>query len=35
MLQLQDAISRYGAAVKAKLANPSATGEPEDQLRRR
>ncbi len=27
------AISRYGALAKAKLANPSAAGEPEDQLR--
>ena len=26
-------VSRYGAEAKAKLANPGATGEPEDQLR--
>jgi hypothetical protein len=26
-------VSRYGADAKAKLANPSASGEPEDQLR--
>jgi hypothetical protein len=30
---LQSAVSAYGAAVKAKLANPAASGEPEDQLR--
>jgi hypothetical protein len=30
---LSTAISRYGAETKAKLANPSASGEPEDQLR--
>jgi hypothetical protein len=30
---LKTAIARFGADVKAKLANPSATGEPEDQLR--
>jgi Type ISP C-terminal specificity domain/N-6 DNA Methylase len=30
---LNDAISTFGAAAKAKLANPSATGAPEDQLR--
>ncbi len=33
MPKLQDAIARYGASAKAKLANPGATGEPEDQLR--
>lgn len=33
MLDLKTAIARFGAAAKAKLANPSATGEPEDQLR--
>ncbi len=33
MLDLKTAIARFGADVKAKLANPSATGEPEDQLR--
>ncbi len=27
------AVSSYGAAAKAKLANPAAKGEPEDQLR--
>lgn len=32
-ISLSAAISRYGLAVKAKLANPSASGEPEDQLR--
>ncbi len=30
---LQSAISRFGLAAKAKLDNPAATGEPEDQLR--
>ncbi len=30
---LPSAISRYGIEAKAKLANPSASGEPEDQLR--
>jgi hypothetical protein len=30
---LKDAIARFGANAKAKLANPGATGEPEDQLR--
>lgn len=29
----QTAISTFGAAARLKLANPSATGEPEDQLR--
>ncbi len=33
MLDLKGAISRFGADTKAKLANPAATGEPEDQLR--
>ena len=32
-LTLQSAISRFGAEAKAKLSNPAATGEPEDQLR--
>ncbi len=30
---LAQAMSRFGAAAKAKLANPVATGQPEDQLR--
>ncbi|HRX87011.1 MAG TPA: hypothetical protein P5572_18460, partial [Phycisphaerae bacterium] len=33
MSKLKDAIARFGVSAKAKLANPSATGEPEDQLR--
>jgi hypothetical protein len=33
MPDLKTAIARFGAEAKAKLANPSATGEPEDQLR--
>jgi hypothetical protein len=33
MPDLKTAISRFGAEAKAKLANPGATGEPEDQLR--
>ncbi|MBX9788558.1 MAG: hypothetical protein K2Y37_06545 [Pirellulales bacterium] len=33
MPDLQEAIARFGAEAKAKLANPGATGEPEDQLR--
>ena len=33
MLDLKKVISRFGAETKAKLANPGATGEPEDQLR--
>jgi hypothetical protein len=33
MPNLKDAIARFGASAKAKLANPAATGEPEDQLR--
>ena len=30
---LDSAIAAYGASVKAKLANPAVTGQPEDQLR--
>jgi hypothetical protein len=30
---VETAISNFGAAAKAKLSNPSATGQPEDQLR--
>jgi hypothetical protein len=33
MLDLKTAISQFGADAKAKLSNPTATGEPEDQLR--
>ncbi len=33
MLDLKKAIARFGTDAKAKLANPGATGEPEDQLR--
>ncbi len=33
MPDLKTAIARFGADAKAKLANPGATGEPEDQLR--
>jgi hypothetical protein len=33
MPDLKKAIARFGADAKAKLANPSAVGEPEDQLR--
>jgi hypothetical protein len=33
MVDLKFAIARFGTEAKAKLANPSATGEPEDQLR--
>ena len=33
MPDLKTAIARFGADAKAKLSNPSATGEPEDQLR--
>ncbi|HEY6331141.1 MAG TPA: hypothetical protein VI756_17570, partial [Blastocatellia bacterium] len=29
----RSAIERFGASAKAKLANPAATGQPEDQLR--
>ncbi|HUZ13040.1 MAG TPA: hypothetical protein VMU93_09345 [Caulobacteraceae bacterium] len=32
-ISLADAVSRFGASAKAKLDNPAATGEPEDQLR--
>jgi hypothetical protein len=32
-LTLAAAVSHYGVETKRKLANPSATGEPEDQLR--
>src|SRR5437763_15871911 len=32
-LDLSNAISHYGAEAKAKLSNPSVSGEPEDQLR--
>ncbi len=32
-LDLASAMSRFGAEAKAKLSNPSASGEPEDQLR--
>lgn len=33
MIDLKKAIAAFGTEAKAKLANPSATGEPEDQLR--
>jgi hypothetical protein len=33
MVDLSTAVARFGAEAKAKLANPGATGEPEDQLR--
>jgi hypothetical protein len=33
MRDLKTAIAQFGAEAKAKLANPGATGEPEDQLR--
>jgi hypothetical protein len=33
MPDLKTAVSQFGSAAKAKLANPGATGEPEDQLR--
>jgi type ISP restriction-modification system protein/N-6 DNA methylase len=33
MIDLKKAIARFGAEAKAKLTNPAATGEPEDQLR--
>jgi hypothetical protein len=33
MLDLKTAIAEFGVQTKAKLANPSASGEPEDQLR--
>lgn len=32
-IDLKNAIARFGAAAKAKLANPGASGEPEEQLR--
>ena len=32
-IDLSSIISRFGAEAKAKLSNPSASGEPEDQLR--
>ncbi len=32
-LTLPSALASFGAAAKAKLANPGASGEPEDQLR--
>ncbi|MGA9581040.1 MAG: type ISP restriction/modification enzyme [Allosphingosinicella sp.] len=32
-MSLDEAVARFGAAAKAKLSNPGATGEPEDQLR--
>lgn len=32
-LTLDEAVSAFGAAATAKLSNPAATGEPEDQLR--
>ena len=32
-MTLQQAVSRFGAEAKSKLANPSASGAPEDQLR--
>ncbi len=33
MVDFQKVVSRFGVAAKAKLTNPGATGEPEDQLR--
>lgn len=30
---VQIAVGKFGADAKAKLANPAATGQPEDQLR--
>jgi len=33
MPDFKTAIARFGSEVKAKLANPAASGEPEDQLR--
>jgi hypothetical protein len=33
MPDLQQAVARFGAEARAKLSNPGATGEPEDQLR--
>jgi hypothetical protein len=32
-LLLQSAVAAFGAKAKAKLSNPGASGEPEDQLR--
>ena len=32
-MTIEQAVSRFGAAAKAKLANAAAAGEPEDQLR--
>jgi hypothetical protein len=32
-LTIEVAISNFGAAAKAKLTNPAATGQPEDQIR--
>ena len=32
-LTLADAVSRFGEAAKARLTDPTASGEPEDQLR--
>ena len=32
-LTIETAISNFGAAAKAKLSNPAATGQPEDQIR--
>jgi hypothetical protein len=33
MRDLKTAIARFGASTKAKLSNPSVTGEPEEPLR--
>ena len=33
MPNLNEAIAKFGADAKAKLTNPAATGEPEDQIR--
>jgi hypothetical protein len=32
-LSIEAAVSEFGRAAKAKLSNPAATGQPEDQLR--
>lgn len=32
-IKCNEAVARYGAAAAAKLTNPAARGEPEDQLR--
>lgn len=32
-MSIAQAVSRFGSTARAKLANPAATGEPEDQLR--